>query len=109
MTKGLAIFMAVSGVLALPHETTKNTARQLPDPPAALDENAPEDTIKFQPVLDYDTDSCYNVAAIDKDGNVAQGLDTKGDITEGCREPKDLDNQNVYVRKRCNGDWCVAL
>ena len=29
--------------------------------------------IKWQPALDYDKDSCYNVAAIDDSGNINKG------------------------------------
>lgn len=106
LLKSLAILVAVTGVLGRPNGRLVARA----DPPAALEENAPDDAIKFQPVLDYDTDSCYNVAAIDADGNVAEGLEPDGgNLTGDCRDEADLDNQNVYSRTRCNNDWCVAM
>ena len=27
----------------------------------------------------------------------------------GCRDPWDLDNNNVYVRARCNNNWCAYV
>lgn len=29
--------------------------------------------------------------------------------TDGCRDESDLDNNNVYVRTRCNHGWCAYL
>jgi hypothetical protein len=78
----------------------------------ALAENATEDEIKFQPVLDYDTDSCYNQPAINLAGKINEGLssyNTKNTWGPGCRNSTDLDNQNVYVRSRCNNGWCAYM
>ncbi|EMR64227.1 putative secreted protein [Eutypa lata UCREL1] len=80
------------------------------DPPAALPQSATDDELTFQPSLDFDTDGCYNTPAIDADGNVAEGLDhnyTGG--ADECRDESDLDNNNVYVRTRCNNGWCAYL
>lgn len=44
------------------------------NPPTALPQKATANDLRWQPSLDFDTDSCYNVPAIDKDGNIAQGL-----------------------------------
>ena len=41
---------------------------------------------------------------------MAEGLDhnyTGG--ADGCRDPSDLDNNNVYVRSRCNNGWCAYV
>lgn len=41
---------------------------------------------------------------------VAEGLDhnnTGG--ADGCRDLSDLDNNNVYVRSRCNNNWCAHV
>ncbi|KAF3003838.1 hypothetical protein E8E14_003406 [Neopestalotiopsis sp. 37M] len=38
--------------------------------PVALPEKATAEQIKFQPVLDFDKDGCYNAPAIDAEGNV---------------------------------------
>ncbi|KAG6007586.1 hypothetical protein E4U21_005784 [Claviceps maximensis] len=79
--------------------------------PMALAEKASGEAVRFQPVLDYDKDSCYNVPAIDAKGNVAQGLRAKfsKNTSEGCRDKELLDNQNVYVRSRCNHGWCAYM
>ncbi|KAI1640138.1 necrosis inducing protein [Biscogniauxia mediterranea] len=60
--------------------------------------------------MDFDTDGCYNTPAIDADGNVAPGLDhVNTGLSEGCRDPSDLVNNNVYSRARCNNGWCAYL
>jgi hypothetical protein len=80
------------------------------DPPTALPQLATALDLKFQPGLDYDTDGCYNVPAIDADGNVSQGLphDYVG-AAQDCRDPSDLANSNAYSRQRCNNGWCIYL
>ena len=61
-------------------------------------------------LLRSDTDSCYNVPAIGPAGRLAEGLphDNVGPA-EDCREASNLNNQNVYVRTRCNHGWCAFL
>jgi len=81
-----------------------------PNPPAALPQRATDNDLRWQPVLDFDKDGCYNVPAIDSSGNVAEGLGhhyTSG--SRDCRDESDLDNNNVYSRQRCNSGWCVYL
>jgi hypothetical protein len=80
------------------------------NPPKALPQKATVNDLKWQPSLDFDTDGCYNVPAIDKDGNIAEGLShhNTGGSTD-CRDASDLDNNNVYARQRCNNGWCVYL
>ncbi|KAG5919335.1 hypothetical protein E4U42_006547 [Claviceps africana] len=79
--------------------------------PKAIQQRTSSDAMHYQPVLDYDRDSCYNVPAIDAEGNVSEGLKAAytSNISGGCRDPKHLDNQNVYVRSRCNGGWCAYM
>lgn len=79
--------------------------------PRALPQKASYDAVRFQPVLDYDTDSCYNVPAIDAKGKVSEGLENayESNTSGGCRRPEHLDNQNVYVRRRCNHGWCAYM
>lgn len=101
----VALLSAIATATALP-----SLSRRAPDPPRAIPQSANADELKFQPVLDYDTDSCYNVPAIDAQGNVCQGLDnTYTTNTKDCRDASDLDNQNVYSRKRCNNGWCAYM
>ncbi|ETS73990.1 hypothetical protein PFICI_13856 [Pestalotiopsis fici W106-1] len=77
------------------------------EPPSALPEKATDDQKKFQPIMDFDQDGCYNTPAIDSNNKTAGGL--RHDFTGGeaaCRDASDLLNNNVYVRTRCNGGWC---
>jgi hypothetical protein len=83
-------------------------------PPPALPQFATDSDAKYSPVLDYDTDSCYNVPAIgiDSNGNtlISQGLGHKNvGYTTWCRDQSDLDNTNAYSRQRCNNDWCAYM
>lgn len=79
-------------------------------PPLALPQHATADELKFQPAMDFDKDGCYNVPAIDAKGNLAQGL-PEGNVSpsSGCHDLSDLDNNNVYVRTRCENDWCLHM
>ncbi|KXJ96688.1 necrosis inducing protein-domain-containing protein [Microdochium bolleyi] len=114
---GLAILLGSATTFASPvaiPETPMNLYRSIMmdkrDPPRALGASATDDELKFQPSLDFDTDGCYNTPAIDSAGNVAEGLDhnyTGG--SSGCRDESDLDNNQVYVRTRCNNGWCAHV
>ncbi|KAG5945781.1 hypothetical protein E4U60_004874 [Claviceps pazoutovae] len=79
--------------------------------PKALPQSTSSDAMHYQPVLDYSTHSCYNVPAIDAQGNVAAGLESsyQTNLSGGCRKKKHLYNQNVYVRSRCNNGWCAYM
>ncbi|KFH47006.1 hypothetical protein ACRE_021160 [Hapsidospora chrysogenum ATCC 11550] len=80
------------------------------DPPPALPSCATEGDLKWQPVLDFDTDGCYNTPAIGPDGTLAEGLDNCYTGAEsGCRDQSDLDGNNVYARSRCNNGWCAHM
>lgn len=86
------------------------TIAAAPDPPTALPQRATADDLRWQPSLDFDTDGCYNVPAIDAEGNVAEGLPYEWvGLSSDCRDESDLDNNNVYSRQRCNSGWCVYL
>ncbi|KAI0841621.1 secreted protein [Hypoxylon sp. FL0890] len=80
------------------------------DPPKALPEKATAGDKKWQPAMDFDTDGCYNVPAIDADGNINPGLDHENTgLATDCHDPSDLANNNVYSRARCNNGWCAYL
>jgi lysophospholipase L1-like esterase len=90
--------------------TASPAAAADPDPPTALPQNATAADLKWQPDLDYDTDSCYNVPAIGPDGRISAGLEhANTSLSGGCRDTSDLDNTNAYSRQRCNSGWCVYL
>ncbi|KAK4148670.1 necrosis inducing protein-domain-containing protein [Chaetomidium leptoderma] len=79
-------------------------------PPTALPQRATANDLRWQPSLDFDTDGCYNVPAIDAQGNIVQGLPHQfTGLSSNCRDLSDLDNNNVYSRQRCNNGWCIYL
>ncbi|KAI1873960.1 uncharacterized protein JN550_003229 [Neoarthrinium moseri] len=83
---------------------------QTRDPPRALPEKATADDKKWQPAMDFDTDSCYNTPAIDANGNMAPGLDHDNTgLSSDCHDLSDLQNNNVYSRARCNNGWCAYM
>ena len=105
--------LAVAGSLNLFSVASGNPlllqARDLLTPVGA---KATADQERWSPALDYDTNSCYNVAAIDAGGNLNKGQDPgKGDseILEYCRKEEHLSKTNVYVRYRCSNGWCAYL
>ncbi|KAI1631624.1 necrosis inducing protein [Biscogniauxia mediterranea] len=53
---------------------------------------------------------CYNVPAVDAEGDVAKGPDHNySGPSEDCRDASDLDNNSVYSRQRRNNGWCAYL
>ena len=75
----------------------------------ALPGSASDLELKFQPVLDFDTDGCYNTAAIDPSGYTNPGKDATGTPQGDCRDPHQLENSNVYSRARCNNGICAVM
>ncbi|MER6133757.1 NPP1 family protein [Streptomyces sp. NPDC001815] len=59
----------------------------------------------FMPLFDYDSNSCFPAAAIDRDGNLNGGLDDSGPVTGQCRS-NHLGKANTYSRVKCNNGWC---
>jgi len=79
-------------------------------PVAALSQKAHEQQIKWQPSMDFDTDGCYNVPAVNAQGATTAGLPHNFvSASSDCRDASDLDNNNVYVRSRCNNGYCVHI
>lgn len=76
---------------------------------SALGGSASELELKFQPVLDFDGDGCYNTAAVDPDGNTNPGKSATGTPEGDCRDPHQLENSNVYSRSRCNNGICGVM
>lgn len=80
------------------------------DPPTALPQLATANDLRWQPSVDFDSDGCYNVPAIDVNGNIVQGLENSWvGLSEDCRDLSDLENNNVYSRQRCNNGWCAYI
>lgn len=61
---------------------------------------------RYQPVLDFDHDGCYQASAIDAEGHVSPGLRPTGPRSGSCRTFDVLRDSNTYSRARCNGDIC---
>jgi hypothetical protein len=74
-----------------------------------LPQNAGGLESSFAPAYDFDQDSCYPAAAITQLGEINPGLPLTGDITEGCREPADLERTQLYARSICNNGWCAVM
>ncbi|KAK6078030.1 necrosis inducing protein [Seiridium cupressi] len=108
IASSIALLSAAVSANAIPSHMLK---RDSDTPPQALPQSADQYDLQFQPVLDYDTDSCYNVPAIDANGNLDKGLSNTytTNTADGCRTPSYLDNQNVYARTRCNNGWCARM
>lgn len=76
---------------------------------SAIGESATELDLRWQPVLDFDSDGCYNTAAIDPSGYTNPGRGATGTPEGGCRDPPQLENSNVYSRARCNNGICATM
>ncbi|KAH7305799.1 secreted protein [Stachybotrys elegans] len=76
---------------------------------SALPGSADEIDLRFQPLLDFDRDGCYNTAAIDSSGYTNPGLSATGTPEGRCRDPPQLQNSNVYSRRRCNNGYCAVM
>ncbi|KAI5918137.1 necrosis inducing protein-domain-containing protein [Camillea tinctor] len=106
----LTLLLPLAASTPASFERQVNHTVAVEEPPTALPERATDNDKKWQPALDFDTDSCYNVPAVDAEGNVAKGLDHNySGPSEDCRDASDLDNNNVYSRQRCNNGWCAYL
>jgi len=98
----LALLCAFTAVAASPTLVGRDIVSGIPTKADPLE-------YKFQPVMDFDTDSCYSTAAIDINGKTNPGLGGGKCPTSDCRNRNRLENNNVYSRKRCNNGWCAIM
>ncbi|MBE3044483.1 NPP1 family protein [Candidatus Bathyarchaeota archaeon] len=75
----------------------------------AIPEGASPRELKFKPWTDYDTDSCYNTAAVSEDGTANPGTGPTTTFQGNCRDPHQLENSNIYSRMRCNHGICAFM
>lgn len=75
----------------------------------ALPEKASDLEFKFQPYLDFDTNGCYNTAAIAPDGTINEGDEATGTERGDCRDLAHLEHSNAYSRARCNNGICAVM
>ncbi|EGY18591.1 uncharacterized protein VDAG_09117 [Verticillium dahliae VdLs.17] len=81
-----------------------------PPPPGPIFGRAPDLDKRFQPALDFDTDSCYNVQAIGPQRRPRHWhVSLRVAASAGCRNEEMLDRGNVYSRQRCNNGYCVIF
>jgi hypothetical protein len=81
-----------------------------PLPPGPIFGRAPELDKRFQPALDFDTDSCYNVPALGPNGDLSMGqFPYQWPPQKDCRREEMLERSNVYSRQRCNSGYCVIM
>jgi hypothetical protein len=65
---------------------------------------------RFQPALDFDTDVCFNVSAVDSSANITAGASTYATRPPAtCRNANYLKTSNVYSRARCNHGYCARV
>jgi hypothetical protein len=95
-----AHFLALVVLLAVP------SASEILDP---LPEAASKKELRFQPLLDFDKDGCYNTAAIDENGRRNPGIMKSFSSHSRCRDKLQLVNSNAYSRKRCNHGYCAIM
>lgn len=74
-----------------------------------LRESAEPIEITVQPLLDFDSDGCYQTSAIDANGRVNPGHGATGTPQGDCRDKRQLDSSNTYSRKRCNNGYCAIM
>ena len=86
-----------------------------PLPPSKRDivPNLPESydplELTLQPLLDFDSDGCYNTAAISPAGATNPGKGATTTPQGGCRDRAQLETSNAYSRKRCNNGYCAVM
>lgn len=96
------MFLKTIALAILP---TMVTADKLLNP---LPPNASDGAFKFQPLLDFDTNTCYHTAAIDAGGNINEGMRPSGGVSF-CRSEDRLWHCNTYSREKCNHYWCAYM
>jgi hypothetical protein len=94
--------LATAITLLIPTLTSASVLTPLPRRAPAID-------LAFQPVMDFDTDSCYNAPAIDAKGVTNKGLSTSGWKVKQCRTAQHLLQNQVYSRRMCNRGWCAII
>jgi len=85
-------------------------AASWPAPVTPLPQSATALDKWFQPAIDFDTDVCFNVSAVDSQGNITQSASVYATRPPAaCRNPDYLQQSNVYSRARCNNGYCARV
>lgn len=93
-------YLAMAGLLAMP--AASETLEPIPEAASRIE-------LRFQPLLDFDMDGCYNTAAISKHGRVNPGRMKSLTTHARCRDKAHLTHSNAYSRKRCNNGFCAIM
>ena len=82
-------------------------AQGWPAPVSPLPERATALDKRFQPAIDFDTDVCFNVPAVDAAGAISPAASTYATRPPAsCRSASYRTQSNVYARSRCNNGYC---
>lgn len=65
--------------------------------------------LKYQPVMDFDKDCCYNTAAVNANGTTNAGLDPVSSHISDCHDRSRISHSNTYSRHMCNHGWCAMI
>jgi len=85
-------------------------AQGWPAPVTPLPELATALDKRFQPAVDFDTDVCFNVSAVNASGGISAGASTYATRPPAsCRNASYLAQSNVYSRSRCNNGYCARV
>jgi hypothetical protein len=104
-----ALSVAALGALTLLHPKPAQ-AQSWPAPVSPLKELATSLDKRFQPAIDFDTDVCFNVPAVDSSGNISAAASTYATRPPAsCRNANYLKTSNVYSRARCNNGYCARV
>ena len=78
-------------------------AQGWPTPVSLLPERATALDKRFQPAIDFDTDVCFNVPAVDAAGTISPAASTYATRPPASYRSASYRTQsNVYARSRCN-------
>jgi hypothetical protein len=103
------LLIAATGAIMLAQPATAQ-AQGWPAPVAPLPERATALDKRFQPAIDFDTDVCFNVPAVNASGGVSAAASTYATRPPAtCRNPNYLATSNVYARARCNNGYCARV
>lgn len=107
-TRHLLPKAALAALAVLPFQAAH--AQGWPAPVAPLPELATALDKRFQPALDFDTDVCFNVPAVNAAGAISPKASTYATKPPAsCRNPDYLRTSNAYVRARCNNGYCARV
>lgn len=105
-TNRLSLMIGTAAAM-LVAQATPAFAQGWPAPVSPLPERATALDKRFQPAIDFDTDVCFNVPAVDAAGAISPAASTYATRPPAsCRSASYRTQSNVYARSRCNNGYC---